>query len=221
MYKVKVLMTGFVTHDTKRFVVEKPKNYNFVPGQATMVSIDKKGWQNEKRPFTFTSLNDDLVLEFTLKRYPDHKGVTEQMHNLKPGDRLVIEKPFGAIKYKGPGTFIAAGTGITPFIAIFRQLKKDNKVNGNKLIFSNKTHDDIILEPELKHIFGSASFICTLTREKCNDYASGRINENFLKSIIKDFKQHFYICGQPNFVLDIKNILKKFGAKSDQVVIEE
>ncbi len=221
MYKIKVLMAGFITHDTKRFVVEKPKNYKFSPGQATMVSIDKKGWKNERRPFTFTSLNDDLVLEFTLKKYEVHKGVTEQVHKLKPGDSLIIERPFGAIKYSGPGTFIAAGTGITPFIAIFRQLKKDNKVNGNKLIFSNKTHDDVILEPELKHIFGKENMMCTLTREKCDGYAAGRINESFIKKHVKDFKQHFYICGPPAFVLDVKDILERLGAKSDQVIIEE
>jgi uncharacterized membrane protein YphA (DoxX/SURF4 family) len=28
----------------------------FTPGQAKEVSINKKGWQNEKKPFTFTCL---------------------------------------------------------------------------------------------------------------------------------------------------------------------
>jgi ferredoxin-NADP reductase len=58
-----------ITHDVKRFTLEKPNVYTFTPGQATEVSIDKKGWREEKRPFTFTSLPEDENLEFTIKIY--------------------------------------------------------------------------------------------------------------------------------------------------------
>lgn len=39
--KVKVLLIEGVTHDVRRFVVEKPEGYSFVPGQATEVSMSK------------------------------------------------------------------------------------------------------------------------------------------------------------------------------------
>jgi predicted ferric reductase len=35
---------------------------------------------------------------------------------------------FGAIEYKGEGVFIAGGAGVTPFIAILRQLQADDKL---------------------------------------------------------------------------------------------
>ncbi|MGC9309826.1 MAG: flavodoxin reductase, partial [Candidatus Nanoarchaeia archaeon] len=73
-HRVKILMKEFVTHNVIRFILEKPANYEFKPGQATLVSIDMDGWQEEKRPFTFTSLNNDLILEFTIKIYPEHNG---------------------------------------------------------------------------------------------------------------------------------------------------
>ncbi|MEO8414268.1 MAG: flavodoxin reductase, partial [Ginsengibacter sp.] len=76
----------------------------------------------EKRPFTFTSLNENPYLEFTIKRYEDHHGITDKMHQLMPGDELIISDVWGAIEYKGPGYFIAGGAGITPFISILRQL---------------------------------------------------------------------------------------------------
>jgi ferredoxin-NADP reductase len=41
---------------------------------------------------------------------------------------------FGAIEYKGEGVFIAGGAGVTPFIAILRQLQAENKIANNKLI---------------------------------------------------------------------------------------
>src|SRR5690349_14311999 len=98
-----------LTHDVKSFRCEKPKEYSFIPGQATEVSINKEGWREEKRPFTFTSLDDDPDLEFTIKRYGDHQGVTNELHQLKEGDELVVHDVWGAIEYKGPGYFIAGG----------------------------------------------------------------------------------------------------------------
>jgi hypothetical protein len=35
----KILETYFVNHHVKRFVVEKPPGYTFVPGQATEIAI--------------------------------------------------------------------------------------------------------------------------------------------------------------------------------------
>jgi len=92
-----------VTHDVRRFRLEKPDDYHFVPGQATEVSINKPEWKEEKRPFTFTCLNEDPYLEFTIKIYEEHKGVTRELGRLQPNDELIVRDIWGAIEYKGPG----------------------------------------------------------------------------------------------------------------------
>src|SRR5215204_6556939 len=142
-HKVEILDIFSVTHNVHCLRIEKPEGYHFVPGQATDVSINRAGWEKEHRPFTFTCLPDQPYLEFTIKSYADHHGVTNEIGNLKKGDSLLIGESWGAIEYKGPGYFIAGGAGITPFVAILRLLKKENKLAGNKLFFSNKTVDDI------------------------------------------------------------------------------
>jgi glycine betaine catabolism B len=217
---VKIISIKEVTHNVKSFRLEKPEGYQFVPGQATEVSIHKKGWENEKRPFTFTSLNDDTWLEFTIKGYADHPGVTHQLHHLSPGDELVIRDVWGAIEYKGPGYFIAGGAGITPFIAIFRQLHKDDRVRDNTLFFSNKTAKDIIYEDEFKGMLGDkAHFI--LTKHEKAGYDSGYIDKRFLEKNIRDFSKNFYICGPEKMISDINNSLTELGAKPDVVVFEK
>jgi len=113
---VRILEIEEVTHDVKCFRMEKPAGYQFVPGQATDVAINKPGLEEEKRPFTFTALNAAPYLEFTIKGYPDHHGVTQQLHQLQPGDELIIEDAWVPIEYKSPGYFIAGGAGITPFV---------------------------------------------------------------------------------------------------------
>ncbi len=220
-HKIKILMTEFVTHDVKRFIVEKPEGYKFIPGQAADVSINKRKWKGEERPFTFACLNEDLVLEFVIKRY-EHRGVTDELHKLKSGDELIIKEPFGTINYHGKGVFIAGGAGITPFIAILRQLEKDGKLQGNTLIFSSKKQEEIILEKEFKNMFreNPENLILTLTQENRVGYESGRINEEFLRGKIKDFKQNFYICGPKEMVNDSKKTLKNLGADIQQIVFE-
>jgi len=219
-YKVKILKTEYVTHNVRRFRVEKPEGYSFIPGQATEVAINKPGLKEELRPFTFTCLNEESELEFTIKIYRDHDGVTNALGKLETGDEIFLHDVWGAINYKGPGIFIAGGAGVTPFIAIFRQLYKDDKVNGNRLIFSNKTEKDIILKDEFEKMLGK-NFYNVITGEKSSKYDNGRIDENFIKKHIKDFNQNFYICGPDKFVSDISSILKKLGAETDSVVIEK
>ncbi|MCF8301844.1 MAG: hypothetical protein K9I94_01110 [Bacteroidales bacterium] len=218
-HKVKIIDIDWATHDVRRIVTEKPQGYSFIPGQATEVAINKPGLQEERRPFTFTSLNDDENLEFTIKVYePD--GVTEEIGKLKIGDELLIHDVWGAIQYKGPGYFIAGGAGVTPFIAILRQLKKDGNVDGNKLLFSNKKAEDIIYEDELKDILGN-NLILSLTREDNNNYLYGHFDKQFLKGHIDDYKKYFYICSTAEMTEKMVNMLKELGIDDDKIVMEE
>ena len=219
-HSVEILMTEFVTHDVKRFILEKPQGFEFVPGQATEVAIDKDNWREEKRPFTFTSLNSDSVLEFTIKTYPEHEGVTEQLHKLEPGEHLIIEEPFGTINYQGAGVFLAGGAGVTPFIAILRQRRKEGEAKENKMIFSNKKAKDVILEKEFREILGD-NLTLTLTKEDREGYEARRIDQDYLKEKIDDFSQNFYVCGPPGFIEDITNSLKQLGADPDEITLEE
>src|SRR6476469_9294370 len=147
-HTVKIIGIQQVTHDVKCFQVEKPAGYTFVPGQATEVSINKPGWEEEKRPFTFTALEEDPFLEFTIKIYSDHNGVTNELGKLIVDDELIIRDVWGAIEYIEPGYFIAGGAGITPFRAIPRKLYKYIKLEDNILFSSNGTSKHIILEDE-------------------------------------------------------------------------
>jgi ferredoxin-NADP reductase len=217
---VKILSVEPVTHNVNRYRLHRPAGYQFVSGQATEVSINKEGWKDEKRPFTFTCLNDDPYLEFTIKTYHDHNGVTNELAKLKEGDELIIREVWGVISYKGEGYFIAGGAGITPFISILRQLKKDNRLNDNKLFFSNRTSKDIILKEELDDML-KVNVHYTITREQNTVYDNRYIDENFIRSVITDFNKKFYICGPDKMVSDITEILRNLNADTEAVIFEK
>jgi ferredoxin-NADP reductase len=219
-YQATILATTFVTHDVKRFAVSRPDGFQYQPGQGVEITIDSTKWRDESRPFTPTSLTDDRILEFVIKRYPAHDGVTNKLHTLNPGDKLLLSEPFGSITYNGVGTFIAGGAGITPFIAITRQLAAEKKLANHRLIFSNKTPADVICEKEFQHYFAERC-ILTCTQESAPGYDDRRIDSTFLESVIDDFDQTFYVCGPPSFMDDVKQALEDLGAKTESLVFEK
>jgi ferredoxin-NADP reductase len=216
---VKILETNFITHDVKRFVVEKPPGFTFIPGQAAEVSINTPQWKDQLRPFTFTSRPELDYLEFMIKIYAKNDGVTNALGGTNAGAELIIHNVFGAIHYKGPGVFFAGGSGVTPFIAIFRDLYNKKQIQGNKLINSNKTAQDIILFDELKKMLKD-NFLNLLTRENNIGFIERRIDRNFLIDTITDFNQNFYVCGPSEFVTSLVSNLKELGAKTDSLIFE-
>ena len=218
--RIQILHTGFVTHDVKRFITIRPDGFDYEPGQGVELAVDEEGWRDEGRPFTPTSLPSHPVLEFTIKAYPDHEGVTERLHALRAGDRLLMSDPFGTITYQGPGTFIAGGAGVTPFLAIFRRLAEDGELEGSTLLFSNRTRADVICEKELRHRLGDRCHL-TLTEESAPGYGHQRIDADYLREKVRDFGQLFYVCGPPEMVEDVQAALQDLGADAERIVLEE
>ncbi len=209
-----------VTHNVRQFTFEKPEGFTFEPGQATEVGIDRDGWRDRGQPFTFTSLPDWPELQFTIKIYPEHHGLTEQIGSLAVGDRFIIGDAWGTIRYKGPGTFIAGGAGVTPFIAILRDLAESGKLAGHRLVFANRTGDDIILRQEFDGMEGLETLYLV---EEGDDprFAKGRVDKGFLERHVRDFSQHFYVCGPDEMVGSVNGALKELGADPQGLVFEE
>lgn len=220
-HSVRILAISPVTHNVRRYTVERPAGYSFQPGQATEVSIDKPGWRERKRPFTFTGLSEWDTLEFTIKSYRDHEGVTNALWTLAAGDRLLLRDPWGTITYGGPGTFIAGGAGVTPFIAIFRRLHKDGGLAGNRLIVSNRTERDIIMRREFEAMAG-LKYLWTLTDDPgAQGVLHERIDEAFLKRHVFDISQRFYLCGPSQMVKDLRSALGGLGAAAEALTWEK
>jgi len=218
---VKILRIEQVTYNVKRFQFEKPSGYRFIPGQATDVSINTPELKNELRPFTFTCLNSAEYLEFTIKIYTDHEGVTNELGKLKPGSELIIRDVWGDIAYKGNGVFIAGGAGITPFISILRDLDFRRIKEKNILIFANKTKNDIILENELRRLLGGDSFINILSHESIDGYAYGFITASFLKSNIPVNNKNYYLCGPPPMMEAVLQQLLDLGISQNSITMEK
>ena len=149
----------------------------------------------------------------------DFAGLIEDLGRVKAGDAVLISDPFDTVALKGPGVFIAGGTGVTPFIAVLRQLQVEGKLAGNALFHFNKTKVDAFLVDEFTAMLGR-DFHGVLSQEDAPGFLHGAVNADFLRTHIHDFRQPFYTCGPEGFVLAVKNALVELGADSELIDVQ-
>jgi ferredoxin-NADP reductase len=218
-FPVTLLNKEQLTHDVVRLTLQRPKDYEFIAGQAIDFKLDIPAAKDKVSPFTFTGLNTADHLELTIKCYPEHHGMTEQVAKLQAGDEVIISEPFETVQLKGPGVFIAGGTGMTPFIAILRQKKVDGTLKGNSLFFFNKRKEDVFMEDEFRSWLGE-DFHSVLSKEEAPGHLHGMAGAEFFKAYITDFHQPFYTCGPEGFVNAVKATLTSLGASEEMIDVQ-
>lgn len=207
-----------VTHDTYWLRFDRPDGFEFEPGQAVDLAFQKEGIKQEERAFTMVSDPAAETVEFVIKSYPDHDGVTEVLPELSEGVRATSEEPFGAIKDHGPGVFLAAGAGITPFIAILDKHAREG-VTCDHLIFANKADRDIILKDKWDKMSGVKSVY--VVEDEATDHVQGRIDKDLLTAEVEGLDQPFYICGPGGFVDACRDALRDMGVKDNHIITED
>lgn len=217
-YLVKITKKDWLSHNMIRFVIEKPTTFKSTIGQAIELTINSPRFKDKFAPFTLTSFPEDDCLELMIKIYPKHKGLTLALSEQKVNNEIIITEAWDSYEYEGIGTFIAGGSGITPFIPIIRNLKKNNNIANHRLIYANRNSNDIIIKDELKNALGK-NFINILSEESDTIYDFGRINRKYLKKQLVDFDQYFYLCGPDAFSKSIKKDLISLGAKEYKIQI--
>lgn len=217
-YQITVTETETINPEVIKLICSKPEGFIFTSGQAVKLSISNTiKSEDDFGAFTITSTPEENQLEFIIKIYPSRNGFTDKAKSLNTGDTLFMSSAYGYMTYDKSGMFIAAGSGITPFISIFKNLSKKGILKGNKLIYANDNQKDIIFEKQLKEWFGS-DFISILSQQKTQNHYYGLIDYNFLNNAIEDYTQNFYLCGPPAMMDTIAENLKKMGVSESQIV---
>lgn len=215
-YKIKLLKIEDVAKDVKKFYFKSNEKIDFISGNYAFLFNNKNPkTAGMQRPFTMTSTPNEEIVEFIIKKV----GVfTTELFNLKVGEELDIEAPHGVMTYDKEKysdkkiIFIAGGTGITPFISMYKYVKKNNLNTNFKLFYSVKSREEIIKEI----MFAELDSQIILSNEKIEGYGSGRIDKAYLiKNISSEELENSYIfvCGPPVMENAIEEILKEIGAK--------
>ncbi|MEO9819533.1 MAG: ferric reductase-like transmembrane domain-containing protein [Paracoccaceae bacterium] len=95
-----------------------------VPGQFGIFRFNDLG-MDEPHPFSFSKIGRDGSLRVTIKALGDFTSNLQDV--VEPGQSVRIQGPFGRFRHSGKGAqvWIAAGIGITPFLAWADDLTSD------------------------------------------------------------------------------------------------
>ena len=190
-HEVKILNKQRLNHDVMEFHLERPAGYHFNAGQAIELTVNAPSQQGPA-PFTFTGLDSDSTLQLIIKIYRDHDGITVALEKKNVGDTVVIGDPWDSFVNKGPGLFIAGGAGITPFVALLRQLAVEKNIDNSHLIFSNKTSQDVFLHEEFKRLLGNR-YVDIVTR-KDKSGAHVELKDHLAKKFAANPALPVYVC---------------------------
>jgi ferredoxin-NADP reductase len=148
---------------------------------------------------------------------------------LRPGDRVVVEGPYGhyVLKEDRPAVLLAGGIGITPLKGMAEYASDKNLSIPVRLVYSNRSEGEIAFRAELEELERrnpNFRVLHTLTGNGVSKGwkgSVGRIDEGKLQEATRGFERPvYYICGAPGMVSDMLRLLLERGVTQADVMVE-
>ncbi|HAT8612046.1 TPA: ferredoxin--NADP reductase [Legionella pneumophila] len=216
------------------FNCELSPPFEYLPGQFITIHFEHDG-KNLKRSYSIANEpKKDNRIEFAAGYFEGGPG-TELLYNLKPGDVIHINGPFGRLIFKDetPGRYIlvATSTGTTPYRAMLNELGQriEKHPDLQVVILQGVQRSEEILYPDDFQAFAKkypqASFRPYLSRVqkqdlKDNEY-SGYVQHAFPELNLNPTRDIVYLCGNPGMIDEAFNYLKEHGFPMQHIVREK
>jgi len=190
-------------------------SFAFTPGQSIAVTFPG---DPKKRFYSISSSpTEGKFVEITLKAETGSAFV-KTINSLKKGDTLEVEGPFASsLALPDPLTqtvaFIAAGTGVTPFRSMIKNLIDHKASTEFYLLHSVSKQYDLLFEGDFRDWAGQNPhfhYIPTITRDFDNNWKheTGRIGEALIRKHVPEHPCTYLLCGPNHFVNDMEKLLK-------------
>jgi len=234
--KLKLIAKKKEAENTKSFLFEPEKEFDFLPGQYFYFTLPKLNYKDSRgatRHFTIANSPTEGKNIFIATRMRKSSGFKKTLDEMEIGSLIEGEGPSGIFVLdendKGPHVFLAGGIGITPFRSIVKNVVDKKLKTPIHLIYSNSTPEQITFRSELEKWAKKSRNIrldmtCSQTEGSKEKWGglTGRIDENLIKKLVPDIsKQTFWVCGPPAMVDAMEKALGKLRITSDKVHSEK
>ena len=199
------------TPDTKSFVLAPNRHWpGHRAGQFVPIEVEIDGVR-VRRCYSISSGSsapgDRITI--TVKRVPDGR-VSSWLHDeLRAGDVIGLGRPDGdfVARDNAPLLLVAAGSGITPIIAILRDLEARDALRDVVLVHSAREHGDAIFGRELATLANQQPGLRLVAHRSG---VSGRIDAAALRALVPDLSdREVFVCGPPGLV----DVVTQTGAR--------
>ena len=211
------------------------KDFAYKPGQHLVVRAIRDGAE-VRRTYSICSGPGDTDLWITIKRVEG--GLYSPFaHGLKAGAEIEAMPPAGRFVLPPsdgrPRTLlaIAAGSGITPIMAMIQKALETEPETRVVLIYGNRATDSIIFRQALEDLkdrfMQRFTLLHVLSRDADADVPElcGRIDgvkvERLLRALVRvDEIDHAFLCGPDTLIKDVRAKLMDLGLPRDRVHFE-
>ena len=194
------------------FLLSVKRQFDFIPGQVVKLAVDRR---EPPRIYSICSGDRDAELRI-LFNVKEGGYLTPQLALLRPGDRVLVSRPYGGFRGAGGRAWwIAAGTGIAPFYSMLRSGLGQDKVLVHGVSYLNQFYFREELEREL-----GPDYRRCCTRETSDGVFPGRVT-GYLRSqkqLPADIS--FFLCGKPLMVVEVRDLLISGGIPYENIVAE-
>lgn len=191
------------------YLISFKRNFSFKAGQI----IGLTNQQNiPPRLYSICSSTESDTVDILYQVKTDGQ-LTPLLEQNKVGDTLWITVPQGKFTYNNePCWWIATGTGIAPFYAMFK-----SGYSPNKLIHGGRKFENIYFYKEFKQL---TDYVVCCSQDKGRDLYEGRLTKYLQEYDDLPTNINYYICGSAEMVVDVRNLLLEKGVSYNCVITE-
>lgn len=233
-YEAKLLSRVEVANNTMAFHFEKPRGFEFRPGQSsdlTLVNPPETDSEGNVRTFSIASAPfEDRLIFVTRMRDTAFK---RSLKTAPLGTPLKMEQAIGSFTLHTnsakPAVLLAGGIGITPFFSMVKQADHERLPHKLYLFHSNRRPEDApFLESlgKLEKTNPNFRFVATMTESSRSESKwegeTGLIDKAMLSRYVSDLRGPiFYIAGPPGMVMEIRKMLLASSVNEDGIRADE
>jgi len=211
-----------------RFRSQTKQVVDFTSGMFAMLTYkDTSTGEQISRAYSIANAPPSDYFEFMIATI--HGQMTSKLEAAKLGDIYYISAPYGQFKFDikkcKKCLFISGGTGLAPFFSVLRYAKGIGEVIDANMLYSIKYPYEMVNKSELDSLASAGlKFTITVTRPQPGDGwtgPTGHIDAEMIKKCAPDFAERAcYICGPPNFVKALKDIIIGMGVDEKKIMAE-
>jgi ferredoxin--NADP+ reductase len=194
------------------YVLSLPKEAEFQAGQVVGLALNPG---EEPRFYSICSGTGEDSLQ-VLYNVKNDGYLTPRLGKAGRNDRIWLSRPFGSfLGTLEPAYWIAAGTGIAPFLSMFRSGQGAGKV----LIHGGRTLDSFYFQDEFMPYLGN-DYIRCCSQEQGEGVFEGRLTHFLQKHALLPQDHKYYLCGMAEMVVEARDILISKGIPFENIMAE-
>lgn len=222
-YTIQLLQKTRLTHNMISLVFDKPADFEFTAGQFVQFLVPD-GEKTVLRAYSICSTPSDNELHFCVKVLENGKAST-LFAAMNDGDSAIIRGPRGNFvsTASSPLYFVATGAGIAPIMSILQDELIHKKTDTELyLLFGVHDESDLFWQQrldDLTNTYNNFSFNTTVSQPQSLEWRGlkGRVTDHLDNH---SNGHQFFICGNPDMVKDVRNILLTGGVEKTQIHFE-